>query len=347
VASLKKSLALIAAGGAVGTGAVALLQHARRQRRDHRVFVLEYHEICRSGDEREGSVSIDRFRQHVRHLKKRFRLVTVEQAARLLLEPGALREDALAISLDDGYAGNYELAWPVLADEGVPATIYVTTGFIDGTDLWFDSASRHMEAALETAAELPAELKRRIVEDLGSWPPASAAGVERFIERLKYLERPRRDAIVAALAAACPPRRPAAAPLTWGQVRKMQAAGIEVGAHTVTHPILSTLTREEQRTEILRSRERIAEQTGIIPTTFAYPNGAETDFDEDTTSIVEQAGFLAACTTVRGSNRPGCDMYALRRLGVGGDPCFLLETRLAGLFDQEIRERFAQPWRVQ
>ena len=117
----------------------------------------------------------------------------------------------------------------------------------------------------------------------------------------------------------------------------MMAGGIEFGAHTVSHPILSTLEPADQEDEIRRSRARIAEATGKEPVTFAYPNGSAKDYDRHTVEILGRLGFQAACTTRRGSNRPGCDRLTLKRLGIGSDSTAIVETRLAGLFDEEVR----------
>jgi hypothetical protein len=69
------------------------------------------------------------------------------------------------------------------------------------------------------------------------------------------------------------------------------------------------------------------------------PNGLPRDFDEHTLSILRSLGFEAACTTVRGSNAPGCEPLTLRRIGLGADPIPLLAARMAGLFDESVRRR--------
>ena len=85
------------------------------------------------------------------------------------------------------------------------------------------------------------------------------------------------------------------------------------------------------------ARDRITAETGAPPSLFAYPNGAATDFTDETVSIVRGSGFLAACTTRRVSNRAGCDPFRLGRIGVGSEPCVMLAARLAGLFDEQVR----------
>ena len=125
--------------------------------------------------------------------------------------------------------------------------------------------------------------------------------------------------------------------LKWEQVRALAAGGVEIGCHTVSHPILSSLSAIRQREEIAGARDRIAEKTGLRPTLFAYPNGSERDFDERTIAILRAEGFTAACTTSRGPNRRGADPYRLKRISVGSDTPAVLTARLSGLFDDQVR----------
>ncbi len=325
---------------AVASGLTSLRRRWRHRRGDFRLYVLEYHDVA-AGAEQEGTVKAERFRRHLRYLKRRFRIETLA-AAFERLGAGGLDRDLLAITFDDGYAGNYRDAWPVLCAEGVLATFYLTTGFLDGTELWFDVARRALDAARRSPEVDPAAA-RRLRGALGSWPPAEST--DGMVRRLKYLPPAERDRALEALrAAGLGPATPAR-PLTWDQAAEMAAAGAELGAHTVTHPILSTLEPAAQSEEIRRSRARIAEATGAPPVTFAYPNGSARDYDRHTLEIIGRAGFRAACTTRRGSNRPGCGRLELKRIGIGADPPFVVEARLAGLFDEEVRSRLRRELR--
>jgi hypothetical protein len=121
--------------------------------------------------------------------------------------------------------------------------------------------------------------------------------------------------------------------MTWDQVREMHAAGIEIGAHTVNHPILPKLSVEEQRREVVEGRSKIAQILCSAPRAYAYPNGNHVDV---TVSVVREAGFTCACTTVRGSNAPGCDLFRLNRVGIGADAASLIGMRLTGLIGSTL-----------
>ncbi len=321
---------------ATASGLTGLRRRRRHQQGDFRLFVLEYHDVTADGAEKEGTVTAERFGRHLRHLRRRFEIDTLASAIERLEAPG-LDGDLLAITFDDGYVDNYRAALPVLRAEGLSATVYLTTGFLDGTELWVDFARRALAVVRKSSPELATTAEESLRAALGNWPPTES--VDRMVRRLKYLPPLERDRALEALRSAGMELAPAARPLSWQQAREMAAEGIELGAHTVTHPILSTLEPAAQEEEIRGSRRRIAEQTGIEPTTFAYPNGSTRDYDRHTVGIAGRIGFRAACTTRRGSNRPGCRRLELKRIGIGSDPLFVLEARLAGLFDEEIRSR--------
>jgi len=317
---------------AVATGLNRLLRTRRRKRFGPSLFILEYHDVTGDGREHEGVISAERFRRHLRYLKSRFRVDTVSKGAERLAEPGALSEDRVVVTFDDGLAGNYRWAWPILREEKASATIFLTTGFLDGNDLWFDFAGRALTALKQKPAEISPDARRALTRAMGRGLPSH--DVERDVDRLKYLSPQARDDVLGALRDADLELAPPAEPLTWDQVREMLAGGVEMGAHTVSHPVLTTLPDALQESEITESRQRIAKETGVAPSSFAPPNG---DFNTATIGILRSQGFRAACTTIRGFNAPGTDPMLLRRIGVGNDSIPVLDTRLAGLFNEGVR----------
>ena len=91
--------------------------------------------------------------------------------------------------------------------------------------------------------------------------------------------------------------------LTWDQVCTMIRDGIEMGAHTQSHPILTRVRLEQARVELAGSRARIEAETGRPVTTFSYPNGLPTDFNSDILAVIQQVGFKAAFTLMPGPAR--------------------------------------------
>jgi peptidoglycan/xylan/chitin deacetylase (PgdA/CDA1 family) len=128
--------------------------------------------------------------------------------------------------------------------------------------------------------------------------------------------------------------------MAWDEARSLRDAGIELGAHTVDHPILSKLSEGEQEKQIAGSLERIEEELGERPQTFAMPNGGARDYDRATLHVLRRLGLLAACTTRRGANADGAQLMELKRIGVGSDSPAMLDARLAGFFDEGMRKIF-------
>lgn len=311
---------------AATSGLAGALRRRRRQRVDFRVFVLEYHDVS-SGDAREGIVTGARFRQHLAYLRRNYRVVSLETAMRSLADPGSLEEDLVVITFDDGYAGVFETALPALCEEGLPAVFFLTTGFLDGEELWFDTALRCAEGLVLSGRPLPADVGKII--GLVSRPGLRP---ETVVERLKRCAPDDRCRAVRSLQTLNQTVRAPAEPLHWEQVRRLIDEGHEIGCHTVSHPILSLLDFSAQEREICESRRRIEVETGLQTRMFAFPNGSSLDYDANTLTALQRLGFEVACTTIRGSNRPGCDPLQLRRIGVGQDSLAVLESRLSEVF---------------
>ncbi len=336
---LRRALLLTLSAFLRFSGLASLWRSQRRAKGDFRVYILEYHGVDPGGREWEGTISQQRFRHHLRWLRKHFSFTTVAEAARLL-RSNSLDRDWCVVTFDDGYLNNFEGAWPVLREFDLPATIYLTSGFLDGQELWFDVARRSLAACRQPGATdaTPPWVAERLAQSLGAWPPKH--DLETTMRMLKAKPADDRLDTVSHFQAAGLNLPPGAVPMSWDQARQLQETGIELGAHTVQHPILSKLDRQSQETEICGSIERLTEELGQRPKTFAMPNGSKNDYNTDTLEILAAQGLEAACTTRRGSCAPGCNLLELPRLGIGSDTVSLLSARLTGVFDEQMRRRF-------
>jgi peptidoglycan/xylan/chitin deacetylase (PgdA/CDA1 family) len=134
-------------------------------------------------------------------------------------------------------------------------------------------------------------------------------------------------------------------PLTWDEVRQLQRAGVEFGAHTKTHPILSTLEDDESvREEIRGSKERIEAELNTPVIHFCYPNGRLRDTDRRVDEAVRACGFRTAVTMIGGVNF-AADPFLLRRFGVDPSlPSFYFAELLSGLHHvRNTRQALARP----
>ncbi|MFG6457973.1 polysaccharide deacetylase family protein [Roseateles sp. BYS96W] len=283
-----------------------------------RLTVLIFHRVLRSPDPLfPDEVDAARFDELLGWVKAWFNVLPLDAAIERLRD-GSLPARAAALSFDDGYADNHDVALPLLRRHGLPCSFFVATGFLDGGRMWNDTL---IEAVRRSA--LPVLDLRGLAdgrgEDLGQHAlgddTARRAALGRLIERVKYLAPEPRVACVEAIAARAEVNPPDDLMMSSAQVRALRAAGMQIGAHTVSHPILATLDHPRAGDEIGRSRDvlqaLLGEQVGL----FAYPNGKPgTDYLPDVhPGLVRELGFDAAVSTRWAAARRGDDVFQIPR----------------------------------
>jgi peptidoglycan/xylan/chitin deacetylase (PgdA/CDA1 family) len=287
----------------------ALLATARRGT----ATVLTYHRVNDDADPFFPSVPTAVFEEHMRHVARVYRVLPLEELAERLSRDDVPAR-ALAITFDDGYRDNLTHAAPVLARFGLPATIFLATGFIgSGVVPWWDRLAlafkngRRDELSAPGGGRLPLHTRAQRL-----------AALESSLAHLKRLDDDRREAALAAILATLDGPAEAGAKtamLNWEDVQALVGLGCSIGAHTVNHPVLSRVSPERARAEILGSRAAIAAACGRAPRAFAYPNGQPEDYTETTVELVRAAGFTCAVTTRFGVNTPATSPWELRRGG--------------------------------
>jgi peptidoglycan/xylan/chitin deacetylase (PgdA/CDA1 family) len=224
------------------------------------------------------------------HLRRHYRPVSLTEAAASFEGRNAI-PGAVVVTVDDGYRDFLVNAWPIFKAYSIPALVYVATDLPDQkTWLWTDQLARFLR-------------------DRGE---AEATAIK---DRIKEMPDDERRAYLKSLDGLSPIPPPEFQPLSWDEIRSLAREGVEFGAHTRSHPILSRLpNRERMRQEIAGSKERLEVELGAPVLHFCYPNGTPADYNDDVIAVVREAGFHTAVTAVRGMNRPGENAYLLRRL---------------------------------
>jgi peptidoglycan/xylan/chitin deacetylase (PgdA/CDA1 family) len=269
-------------------------------------------------------IAEERLERIVAWIKRRYRMCTIAEGVLALAEGGDGRS-LVALSVDDGYRDNHDVLLPLLARQGVPATVFLESRPLDERRVnwthklfWILARSSAPEFArdyaraggpdaqsVERAAAAPGEatyqIKRLLKYDVD--PAARDAAIDRVFADLGGDEGALCDALY----------------MTWDQARALRDAGIELGGHTVGHPVLSGLGAEEQEREIARGREALVRELATEPVTFAYPFGRRWDFDATSRGAVVRAGFRTAVTMHAGTNQRGADATALHRLALSDD----------------------------
>jgi peptidoglycan/xylan/chitin deacetylase (PgdA/CDA1 family) len=276
-----------------------------------RLSVLAYHRVLAERDPLlAGEPSAAEFEHRMRWVKANFEVVLLGEAVRALRE-GRLPPRSLCITFDDGYADNYRIALPILRRLGLRATFFVATGFLDGgcmfNDVVIEAVRRARSAELELA-------------DLGLGRHALGSVEERaraiagVLARLKYFEPERRRRAALEIGRRADSRTPTDLMMSPDQVRALHAAGMELGAHTVNHPILAEIALSRARHEMQASRARLEQITGAPVRLFAYPNGSpRRDYHAEHVGLARELGFDAAVSTAWGAARAGDDLYQIPR----------------------------------
>ena len=300
------------AGGLLRAGLTGGLRvMAGRSRLRPAFSIFTYHRVNDWGDAFQPAMPTAVFERQIRYVAAHYTVLTVEDLVDRMAS-GRVPRDAVAITFDDGYRDNLTHAAPILARYRVPATMFLATGFMGSKEVpWYhrlaDALQRTTRASVSSPSgeELP----------LGD-TAARLAALRRLQGQLKTLAEDRFQTSLAGLLEGLgEPGSPAQRDLmlSWEDVLALRGLGFRIGAHTVSHPILSRLTLDRAREEILGSRRAIEAAVGYSPRAFAYPNGGAADHTSDVVDLVRAAGFTCAVTTKFGMNTDNTSPWELRR----------------------------------
>lgn len=302
------------ATGLYRTGALRPLAGAALRVRGGNTFsILTFHRVNDEADPFFPSLSPGVFAARVRHLAEHYLVLPLEDLVERQRR-GKVPARAVALTFDDGYHDTLTHAAPILARHGLPATVFLATGYISASEMpWYDRLAHAIKTSPKDGA------------DLGTGPRLALGGralrLQALEVALRYMkglaDAERRRAVDRLVDQLDPPAGDAQKRLmlTWDEAQALLGLGFSVGAHTVTHPILSRLDSDQTWAEIDGSRAAIERNLGIRVRSFAYPNGAEGDYDRRALEALERAGFTCAVTTRRGLNTPRTPRLELRRGG--------------------------------
>ncbi len=280
-------------------------------RANARLSVLVYHRVLPSADPLFPELPEEaRFDAQMRWVRQWFNVLPLAEAV-ARLRARSLPSRAMSITFDDGYADNATIATPVLERLGLTATFFVSTGFLDGGIMWNDAVIESVRASRRPTLDLTRC-------GLGRWPlesvPQRRAAIDAILHAIKHLDPDeRRDRVDHVLEAAG--EKPVSTMMmTSDQVSGLAAAGMSVGGHTVTHPILARLPTARARTEIAEGKARLESILRDRVELFAYPNGVPVqDYAAEHVKLVQECGFRAAVSTAWGAAAPDDDVWQLPR----------------------------------
>lgn len=297
----------------------------------NRPRILMYHRFSESPAKGWSCSAI--FERQVQYIRDNYNSYSLAEIIQFRREHGRWPKDAIVITVDDGYRDFYQYAYPILMKYKMPATLFVTTGFVEGdTWLWPDKITWLLNQVDQfpdsfsfcdfqvEAGPLNAESRpiywQKLVDYALSLPDADK---HLFIYHLAgFLENDIPYSIPSEFA-----------PVSWDELAEVQRHGIEVGGHTISHPSLGRVDEQQAEREIFGCFSKLREKLGDRPRTFCYPNGQPEDFQAFLPKIVERSGFLGAVTAFPDAR--GIEETYLMRRHAGGDDMFQFYKSVSGV----------------
>jgi peptidoglycan/xylan/chitin deacetylase (PgdA/CDA1 family) len=270
--------------------------------------VLKRGEMARAHSLSALILSEEAFRKLLEHLRGRFQVVSLREVVNGESVPRLGKKPLCVLTFDDGWRDNFTTAFPLLKSFGMPATVFLATGYIGKQEVFW---VEQLRSALERRGRdggIPAEIAAKIRKT------GRAGTVEDLIEYLKHMPADERSQALDQILSPVhklPSTNNGDAMLSWEEVAEMQRQGIEFGSHTETHPLLTYEGDATVDRELRRSFAAIQERLGQPPSSFAYPNG---DWDGRIRRAVREAGYECALTTERGWYGQEHDRYTIPRI---------------------------------
>jgi peptidoglycan/xylan/chitin deacetylase (PgdA/CDA1 family) len=275
--------------------------------------ILIYHRVLPGADALLGDdIDAAGFESQMAFLAQEFNVLPLGEGCERLVQ-GTLPARAVSITFDDGYADNEQIALPILKRHGLTATFFIATGYADGGVMFND-------VVIEAVRRAPGGTHDLLRLGLGrcelSDDASRVAAINALLPQLKYRPVSERGDMAARIAGELGVSISLDLMMRPAQIRHLHDEGMEIGAHTVNHPILAVTGDREARDEIVESKRRLEDITGSRVRLFAYPNGEPgRDYIDRDVRLVREAGFAAAVSTSMGIARRASDLFQLPRFG--------------------------------
>jgi peptidoglycan/xylan/chitin deacetylase (PgdA/CDA1 family) len=284
------------------------------------VAIICYHRV---GDTKDrwaiDTTDIVDFEKEMRYLTKTHKILSLEEIAGIINGNKALPKRGVVVTFDDGYKDNYTNAFPVLKKYNIPATIFLTTGNIGtGHLFWWDK----LEYILCNT-----KIKSFDLGDFGTIITPSGKNkikkLDKITIRFTKMPEDKKNNLIENLVKNSdvdfPKNLGKDIIMSWDEIKQMSEGGINFGAHTVTHPILTKIPLNQAKNEIINSKKEIEKRLKKPVTTFSYPNGLADDYNEDIKTILKENGFICATTIIPKIVNKNSDLFELGRLPPGKD----------------------------
>ncbi len=278
-----------------------------------KLLVLTYHRVLEEYDPIIDDIDAVQFTQQMETLSEFFNVLSLEEGLSQV-QSGEISPGAVCITFDDGYRDNHDVALPILKALNLPATFFIATGYLGNGMMWNDVVIESVRKTLFSQLDLTEfslgikslssmQDKCELVGQLISmWRNKPLAERNKLAMRLKQIAKAEFNERIM---------------MTEDEVIELSKAGMEIGGHTLNHPVLTSTTLQDARKDIEQGKQQLEEIIHKPLKFFAYPSGRfGKDYDKDHVNIVKNAGFLAAVSTNDGVVTNVSETFELPRVSI-------------------------------
>jgi peptidoglycan/xylan/chitin deacetylase (PgdA/CDA1 family) len=315
VAKLRRLLHLAAAAGLYYTGVLRLWCIWRwRVQGKREVCILGLHRVLNDEEFSRSHTQVGiimrapTFARMLAYLSRQFQVVALGDLLDGSTSAAATSKPLCLLTFDDGWRDNHSTAFPLLRKYRMPATIFLVTGLVENQGMFWVERLRQAWEDPVGREQICARVVGGTIRDASSMP------FDQVVESLKRRPVEERDRILAQFA--LPLETPESGDgvdrmMRWDEAKELCTQGIEFGAHTVNHPLLTYESDATVERELTQGKQMVEARLGVQVRAFAYPNG---DWDERIRAWVQRTGYECAFTTQPGWYRPGADPFTIRRI---------------------------------
>ncbi len=285
----------------------------------NRIQILLYHRVANvTSDPQMLCVTPDKFYDQMKFLKKNYNIISLSSINQLL-KNHTIPRNSVVITFDDGYQDNLINAIPILEEHNLPATFFITSGYIGENKEFYQEALNRI-FFLEKQIPKTLNIKVNQIEhqylELDQENQKKAAYTA-LHKALRSEKNDTRKSVIKELidwSGACQKPLIDYKNLTFSEIKQIsQKSLFEIGAHSVNHPVLSGLNENKQRVEIVNSKIHLEKIIEKDVTSFAYPYGTIDSYNVDTINILRENNFLLCCSNYSGLIDKNTSRYELPR----------------------------------
>lgn len=323
-----------------------MIRHGHHPEPKHRLEILAFHRIL-PGEEAyfipPMSLASATFKQLLQKLSRGFHIMELSEAV-ALLNSDRLTRHTLALTFDDGYRDNYDIAKEFLVSAGIPATFFVPVNQINSEKpFWWDYIKHISDRECAGFWEWLPESSLPVSRHFPLSQPPSPRSVRQLIQYLNGQSHDSRVSFLQSMEKKFGIYEGPQLLMGWRDIQDLGTHGFSIGSHTLSHEPLTDLDPATARAEIIHSKRALAERLGIPIMGFCYPRGA---FSASLSKMVAEAGYTYAVTTRYATNTHGADSFALGRRNIADYrgvrslfPVTAIRMELSGILDPLLAPR--------